>query len=61
MKRLLSNQIIPNSLIDLEVNVFDEELEELMMHMKYQVLEVLFLSSIYCMHLIRKKCILFWC
>jgi hypothetical protein len=57
----LSIQIIPNSLIDSEVNVFDEKLRELMMRMKDQVLEVLFLSSISCMHLIRKKGILFWC
>jgi hypothetical protein len=51
----LSNQIIPNSLIDLEANVFDEKLKELMMHMKYQVLKVRFLSSISYTHLIRKK------
>jgi hypothetical protein len=46
--------MVPNSLVEEEINVFNYELEELISRMKRQMLEVL-LPSITLMHGFQKK------
>jgi hypothetical protein len=52
----ISYKIVSINLIDLEMFVFCEELEELWVHMKYQVLEVALPFILFLQGCDRRKC-----